>query len=65
MCVFVGSWWQWQGRVVVVVAAVARPVLVWLGPFVVIVVAVVVAVLLSMWLMVVIAFEDWWSSADA
>ena len=24
-----------------------------------------VAVLLSMWLMVVIAFEDWWSSADA
>ncbi len=28
-------------------------------------VAVVVAVLLSMWLMVVIAFEDWWSSVDA
>ncbi len=24
-----------------------------------------VAVLLSMWLMDIIAFEDWWSSADA
>ncbi len=48
-----------------VVAAVARPVLVWLRSFVVIAVAVVVAVLLSMWLMVVIAFEDWWLSADA
>jgi hypothetical protein len=25
----------------------------------------VVALKLSMWLMVVIAFEDWWSSADS
>jgi hypothetical protein len=25
----------------------------------------VVTVLLSMWLMVIIAFEDWWLSADA
>ncbi len=41
------------------VAAVARPVLVWLQSFVMIAVAVMVAVLLSMWFMVVIAFENW------
>jgi hypothetical protein len=65
LCILVGGWWHWQGRAVVVVAAVARPVLVWLLSFVVIAVAVVVTVLLSMWLMVLIAFEDKRSSADA
>ncbi len=33
--------------------------------FLLLLVVFVVAVYLSMWLMVVIAFEDWWSSADA
>ncbi len=65
LCVLVGGQWHWQGRAVVVVAAVARPVLIWLLSVVVIAVAVMVAVLLSMWLMVIIAFEDWRSNADA
>jgi hypothetical protein len=30
LCVLVGGRWHWQGRAVVVVAAVARRVLVWL-----------------------------------